>query len=476
MHLPVTLLITCFVFAFDAVAAPQPFPDELRTLDKHISLTRAPRRRRDSEDIYETLRRQKLALDAKYGLGQSQERKRAYGMNLLTNLEYDLSYYASLAIGTPPVSYNVILDTGSADLWVAGTAAATQVDNGISTFNTSGSSSLRYINETFSITYGSGSAEGELWADEVQFAGFKANQTFAVVDELTSNLLNVPISGILGMAWRSIASSGAVPFWQALAAANGTLDEALFGVQLTRYNNVTNASKNAPGGTFTLGTTNTSLYTGEIDFQATPSDQRTYWLQEITSMTVQGNTIDLESGSSSYAAIDTGTTLVGGPSAAIAAIYEQIEGSAAGAGSLSGYYTYPCSTKVELTVTFGSSSNAWSVSSADFEYASLGYNNLCVGAFVVTDNTGSTAPAWIVGDTFLKNVYSVYRYDPPAVGFATLSDLALSMNAAAVTTASVTSTVYASAHRSGGKSSVVRVDIMSSLALLSAGIVAALMF
>lgn len=28
---------------------------------------------------------------------------------------------------------------------------------------------------------------------------------------------------------------------------------------------------------------------------------------------------------------------------------------------------------------------------------------------------------WVVGDTFLKNVYSVYRYDPPAVGFATLT-------------------------------------------------------
>ena len=28
-------------------------------------------------------------------------------------------------------------------------------------------------------------------------------------------------------------------------------------------------------------------------------------------------------------------------------------------------------------------------------------------------------PSWIIGDTFLKNVYSVFRFsDPPAVGFA----------------------------------------------------------
>lgn len=39
------------------------------------------------------------------------------------------------------------------------------------------------------------------------------------------------------------------------------------------------------------------------------------------------------------------------------------------------------------------------------------------------DSTGG--PSWIVGDTFLKNVYSVFRYDNPrAVGFAELSDIA----------------------------------------------------
>jgi len=28
---------------------------------------------------------------------------------------------------------------------------------------------------------------------------------------------------------------------------------------------------------------------------------------------------------------------------------------------------------------------------------------------------------WLLGDTFLKNVYSVYRYDPPSVGFAPIA-------------------------------------------------------
>ena len=52
----------------------------------------------------------------------------------------------------------------------------------------------------------------------------------------------------------------------------------------------------------------------------------------------------------------------------------------------------------------------------------------CVGGFFALDTSGTSAPAWIVGDTFLKNVYSVFRASPPSVGFAQLSETALAMN------------------------------------------------
>ena len=50
----------------------------------------------------------------------------------------------------------------------------------------------------------------------------------------------------------------------------------------------------------------------------------------------------------------------------------------------------------------------------------------CVGAiFDLTAGTsitvGSGNPGWVVGDTFLKNVYTVFRAVPQSVGFAALS-------------------------------------------------------
>jgi hypothetical protein len=57
-------------------------------------------------------------------------------------------------------------------------------------------------------------------------------------------------------------------------------------------------------------------------------------------LSVNSSSISLPSGSSSYAAIDTGTTLVGGPRSVISRMFDQIPGSQAGTGNFEGYYTY----------------------------------------------------------------------------------------------------------------------------------------
>ena len=113
-------------------------------------------------------------------------------------------------------------------------------------------------------------------------------------------------------------------------------------------------------------------------------------------LTAQGNSVTLQPGSASFAAIDTGTTLVGGPASVIAQLYAQIPNSAPGSGDYDGYYTYPCSTAVNVTLAFGGQS--WSVSPDDFRLAQLS-STQCLGAFF--ELSGQGTPAWIVGDTFL---------------------------------------------------------------------------
>ncbi len=57
-------------------------------------------------------------------------------------------------------------------------------------------------------------------------------------------------------------------------------------------------------------------------------------------LTVNGQWVSLAAGSASYAAIDTGTTRVGGPADSTSALYAQIPGSDALTGDNAGYYTY----------------------------------------------------------------------------------------------------------------------------------------
>ncbi|KAG1732509.1 aspartic peptidase domain-containing protein [Suillus lakei] len=413
------LALSCLlIISPNASAAPNGY-DSIPAAGQSIPLVRRAQPERTVADWESWAKNERESLIAKYG---GTMEKRSTGTNLMTNQNGDSSYFGTVAIGTPPISFNVILDTGSSDLWVADQACTTGCSK-VQLFDDLQSSTFQNLSEIFQIQYGSGAAVGTLGQDVVQMAGFSVpNQVFGVVTQASSGLLNPPVSGLLGLAWQAIASSKASPLWQTLASS-GTWTDPLMAFQLTRFINGTSVNTEEPGGSFTMGFINSSLYTGTIDYQALPATP-SYWTLPMKSLTVQGNSVTIPTGTSSDSAIDTGTTLVGGPSSAIQNIFAQIPGSQPGTGSWQGYYTYPCSTVVNVAISFGGPS--WPISPADFQLVKLS-DSQCIGAFFEL-TTGGTAPSWIVGDTFLKNVYSVFRYNPAAVGFAALSNTALAMN------------------------------------------------
>jgi hypothetical protein len=57
-------------------------------------------------------------------------------------------------------------------------------------------------------------------------------------------------------------------------------------------------------------------------------------------VTVQGNPIQISTGTPALAAIDTGTTLIGGPSRDVRNIWAGVPGSRALTGDLAGFYTF----------------------------------------------------------------------------------------------------------------------------------------
>ncbi|KAJ3713100.1 aspartic peptidase domain-containing protein [Lentinula raphanica] len=350
----------------------------------------------------------------------------------------DASYFATLSIGTPGQTMSVVLDTGSSDLWVTGSSCR-NCDKSTPLFDSSNSSSFKSSSSSSSnsgqttIQYGSGAVAGTLAQDTVTLGGFTvSDQTFLLADELTNGLLDGPVSGIMGLAFESIASTDSTPFWQALVNA-GDLSSPEMSFWLAREGSTASTTSvdgdtEVSGGVFTLGGSNTSLFSGDIEFldtQGTPS----FWLLTMNALTVQSQSISLGS-SSQLSAIDTGTTLIGGPSDAVQNFYASIAGSEE-VPQEQGFWSFPCSTSLNTTISFGGT--AWPISSSDMNLGPVSKGSSdCLGGIFdlslgsnIPENSGN--PSWVVGDVFLKNVYTVFRgtasssSDTPAVGFAQLS-------------------------------------------------------
>lgn len=126
------------------------------------------------------------------------------------------------------------------------------------------------------------------------------------------------------------------PFWQNLYQASA-LPFPGFGVSLTRFVNVTNASAIEPGGSITFGYLNASLYSSEINYIPIPSGMESYWVVRMDQVAVNGtNVTSWGQAQGQFGAIDTGTTLIGGPKDVVQAIYAQVEGAKAATGAYSG--------------------------------------------------------------------------------------------------------------------------------------------
>jgi len=405
-------------------------------------------------------------LRRKYGYETLAQRdirlKRAVASVPITNQGQDSSYFGSVTIGTPPQSFNVILDTGSADLWVASTTCAA-CDKTTPVYDASASSSTKTAaaaNPEVTIRYGSGAVAGTLASDTVSLGGFTVDsQVFLSVDQTTENLLDGSVSGIVGLAFQSIASTGAVPVWQAIAN-KGTTSAPEMSFYLARLNDADPATTpaEAPGGTFTFGGRNTSLFTGDVESlpitgDAAENDAPTFWLLTLSSMVLGGKKIPVTS-STALSAIDTGTTLIGGPTADVAALWATVPGSAQMTGQMAGFYSFPCTTDLELSMAFGGQS--WPIKSSDMNLGlvSRGSTQCLGGVFDLTAGSSVTPgggnPSWVVGDTFLKNVYSIFTAgSTPTVGFAQLSDAAGGSSG----TPDASSTNTGSGSGSGGNSS-----------------------
>jgi len=193
-------------------------------------------------------------------------------------------------VSNSPQSFKVLLTTGATDLWVTGLGCG-NCTRGTPGFDNTTSSTFQAGGDPthptrVAIPYSYGSVAGSVIRDTVRMGGFRVqNQTWLLVDQVPTQLLDGSCSGSIGLAFDNIGWTGATPFWQTLADS-GQLTTPEMSFWFTRLIDNTNAQEEEFGGVFTLGGRNQTLYAGDVEFLplVTNAGRRTYWLLDLSGM------------------------------------------------------------------------------------------------------------------------------------------------------------------------------------------------
>ncbi|KAI0081507.1 acid protease [Panus rudis PR-1116 ss-1] len=323
--------------------------------------------------------------------------RRATGADPLTDEQGGSLWQGGVSVGTPLQNYTVDFDTGSSDLFLPSSTCRTNC-KGHKTYNPSSSSTAADRHKTFTLQYGDGSqVAGEQYTDTVSIAGLTAtNQAIGAASTYSSGFApgNFPPDGLLGMGYQSISEYNSPPFFQTLVA-QGKTTQPVFAFKLAET-----------GSELFLGGVNSKLYTGSFTYA--PVTVQAYWQVNMDSVIVNNKT---PVKGPVAAIIDTGTTLIIGDSKNVAALYSAIPGSRL---SSDGYYSFPCSSTPTVKLSYGG--KAFAIAPSLFNLGRESFaSNYCVGAVVPADES-----FWVVGDTFLQNVYTAFDLGKNRVGFANL--------------------------------------------------------
>ncbi|EKM60377.1 uncharacterized protein PHACADRAFT_246256 [Phanerochaete carnosa HHB-10118-sp] len=330
--------------------------------------------------------------------------KRAVGTEALADYR-DVEWMGPITIGTPNQLFSIDFDTGSSDLWVPSSSCTSSTCVNKKKYDASKSSTSSQKNGTFTIGYGDNSTvSGPIYTDTVTVAGLTAtDQYFSPVTTLSSSFASDPIDGILGLAYPSLSHfRGQTPFFNTLISQK-KVTAGEFGFTL-----------GSVGSVLYLGGTDTSKYTGSIEYHGVNTSTG-FWQASGAKCAVGSTTTS----SGFNTIIDSGTTLMYAPPNAVSAFYAAIPGSHL-YDSERGYYSYPCNSPPDVGFNWGG--KTWNITHANFNHGQTASGSgQCIGALVVASkNLGLGNNTWLLGDSFMKNIYTTFSFDKNSVGFATL--------------------------------------------------------
>ncbi|KAM9334907.1 nothepsin [Symphorus nematophorus] len=320
----------------------------------------------------------------------------------------DAQYFGEITLGTPEQNFSVVFDTGSADLWVPSSYCVSQACALHKRFKAFESTSFRHDGRMFGIHYGSGHLLGVMARETLKVGGLTTlNQEFGEsVYEPGATFVMAKFDGVLGMGYPSLAEILGNPVFDNMMAQK-TVEDPVYSFYLSRRTSSSN-----PEGELLLGGTDEALYTGPINWL--PVTSKGYWQIKMDSVAVQGMSSFCPRGC--QAIVDTGTSLIAGPTNDILTLQQLIGASPTNIGE----FLIDCARLSSLPhVTFVLGGKEYTLTAERYvRKEMLGDRELCFSGFQAVDIVSPEGPLWILGDVFLTEFYSIFDRGQDRVGLA----------------------------------------------------------
>jgi len=331
---------------------------------------------------------------------------------------HNSQYFGEIKIGTPGRRFVVVFDTGSSNLWVP----AAECDKGgcapHEKFDAKYSSTFSPINSLTGdpavafIQYGTGACVLRMGRDIVEIGGIKVpNQTIGLaLEESTHPFADLPFDGLVGLGFPDVSGeeglpSSALPIVDQMVKEK-VLDRNVFSVYMSE-------DINKPG----------EISFGAADPQYTfsghtpkwfPVISLDYWEIGLHGVKLNGKSFGACEKRGCRAAVDTGSSLITGPSSVINPLIQALNV----ADNCSNLGTLPNLTFV-LKDIYGRLVN-FTLEPRDYvveEVDARGNPNNCAAGFMAMDVPAPRGPLFVLGNSFIRKYYSIFDRDHMMVGF-----------------------------------------------------------
>ena len=315
-------------------------------------------------------------------------------------------YVGTIGIGTPPQDIHVIFDTGSANLWVTSSLCKSDACSMHESYDHEKSSTYTANGEEVSVRFGTGDIEGMLSADDFHVGPMLVkSQTFGEITVENGNVFATShFAGIAGLAFPALSAYSHTPVFDNVMK-QGLLASNMFAFYYSRLPRQESA--------LFFGGPDPEFYTGKITW--IPVMRQFYWEIRLQDIFVGDTPLHLCDKGGTYTTdeygckivLDTGTSLIAGPSDAISSLLEKLD------------VTNKCNNLKSLPrLALKVGGTKFYMEPEDYVLGGEEDDDDCKPAFMPLDVPPPRGPLFILGDAFMRKFYTVFDRAEDRVGIA----------------------------------------------------------